>query len=236
MIKKRKPVIPHRFRFGANGHLLSNGARSPPWRTLVVLAILIVLILPLSEGSAQSQAPATDATLSALSLSGITLTPTFAAAATTYTATVDYAVEETDVTPTTNHAGAGYVIKLGGVIDAAGSLGLAEGDNVITVEVTAEDGATTQTYTVTVTRQAPGIKLGGVIDATDATLSALSLSGITLTPTFAAAATTYRRRHDGRLRGGGDRRYADDQPRWGRVRDQVGRRDRRRRVARSGRG
>ena len=90
------------------------------------------------------QAPATDATLSALSLSGITLTPTFAAAATTYTATVDYAVEETDVTPTTNHAGAGYVIKLGGVIDADGSLGLAEGDNVITVEVTAEDGATTQ--------------------------------------------------------------------------------------------
>ena len=90
------------------------------------------------------QAPATDATLSALSLSGITLTPTFAAAATTYAAAVDYAVEETDVTPTTNHAGAGYVIKLGGVIDAAGSLG----DNVITGR------ATTQTYTVTVTRQA----------------------------------------------------------------------------------
>ena len=51
-----------------------------------------------------------------------------------------------------NDSGASYVIKLGGVTDADGVLVLSVGGNVITVEVTAEDGNTTQTYTVAVTR------------------------------------------------------------------------------------
>ena len=128
------------------------------------------------------EAPASDATLSALALSRITLDPAFAAETTAYTATVDYAVDETAVTPTTNHGGAGYVIKLGGVLDADGTLALAQGANVITVEVTAEDGVSGETYAVTVTREAP---------ASDATLSALALSRITLDPAFAAETTAY---------------------------------------------
>ena len=51
-----------------------------------------------------------------------------------------------------NNSGATYVIKLGGVTDANGSVSLGVGSNVITVEVTAQDGATNRTYTVTVTR------------------------------------------------------------------------------------
>ena len=128
------------------------------------------------------EAPASDATLSALALSRITLDPAFAAETSAYAATVDYAVDETAVTPTTSHGGAGYVIKLGGVLDADGSLPLAQGDNVITVEVTAEDGVSDQTYAVTVTREAP---------ASDATLSALALSRITLDPAFAAETSAY---------------------------------------------
>ena len=128
------------------------------------------------------EAPASDATLSALALSRITLDPAFAAETSAYAATVDYAVDETAVTPTTSHGGAGYVIKLGGVLDADGTLPLAQGDNVITVEVTAEDGVSDQTYAVTVTREAP---------ASDATLSALALSRITLDPAFAAETSAY---------------------------------------------
>ena len=61
--------------------------------------------------------------------------------------------------------------------------GLAEcGSNVITVEVTAEDDSTTQTYTVTVTRAAP--------PSTDATLSALTLSAIDF-GTFDSTTTSY---------------------------------------------
>ena len=46
-------------------------------------------------------------------------------------------------------------MKLGGVVDDDGTIPLAAGDNVITIDVTAEDGSTTQTYTVTVTRATP---------------------------------------------------------------------------------
>ena len=42
------------------------------------------------------------------------------------------------------------VIKLDGVVDTDGTVGLRVGENTITVEVTAEDGTTIQTYTVTI--------------------------------------------------------------------------------------
>ena len=58
------------------------------------------------------------------------------------------------MTPTVNHSSATYVIKLDGTEDADGTVSPAVGENVITVEVTAEDGQATQTYTVTVTSDA----------------------------------------------------------------------------------
>ena len=95
----------------------------------------------------------TDATLSALALSGVDLT--FDPATTTYAASVPATTTQTTVTPTTNHASATYVVKLADVVDADGTIPLAAGDNVITIDVTAEDATTTQTYTVTVTRATP---------------------------------------------------------------------------------
>ena len=97
----------------------------------------------------------TDATLSGLTLSGVTLSPVFDAGATSYTGSAGYGVESTTVTATKNDAFAGDpVIKLNGVAVADGTVSLAVGgNNVITVEVTAEDGST-KTYTVTVTRRA----------------------------------------------------------------------------------
>ena len=104
---------------------------------------------------AQQQPPpeppaSTDATLSGLTLSDAPFT--FASDTTDYTASVANDVTQTTVTPTLSDDGATYTIKLGGVADADGVVPLAVGGNVITVEVTAEDGETTQTYTVTVTR------------------------------------------------------------------------------------
>ena len=122
-----------------------------------------------------------DVTLSSLTLSDIDF-GTFDSTTTSYTAQVSNAVSQTTVTPTVNHAEASYVIKLGGVTDADGVVSLSVGTNAISVEVTAEDGETTHTYTVTVTRAAP--------PSTDATLSALSLSGIDL-GTFASGTTSY---------------------------------------------
>ena len=134
----------------------------------LVAGVLIGLIGLLGidgRTSVSAQTQSTDATLSALTLSGVDF-GTFASGTTTYTATVESTVTETTVTPTTNHSGAGSVIKLDGVTDDDGTVSLGVGSSVITVEVTAEDGQTTQTYTVTVTRTA----------STDATLSSLALS------------------------------------------------------------
>ena len=88
-----------------------------------------------------------DATLSALALSGVDLT--FSPATTTYAASVPATTTQTTVTPTTNHDDATYVVKLGGVVDDDGTIPLAVGANVISVEVTAEDGTTTRTSTAT---------------------------------------------------------------------------------------
>ena len=114
-----------------------------------------------------TRAGSSDARLSALSLSGMMLSPTFASGTAAYTATVGHGVTETTVTASVV-AGAANEIKLNGIVDEDGIVPLAVGaDNVITVIVTAQDGKTTQTYTVTVTR-------AGLADAS---LSALSLMG-----------------------------------------------------------
>ena len=85
-----------------------------------------------------------------------------------YAADVDHDVTETTVTPTLNDGGATYVIKLDGTADEDRSIALAVGSNVITVEVTAEDGRTVKTYTITVTRADAGPKPSSPPDTPDA--------------------------------------------------------------------
>ena len=104
-----------------------------------------------SYNAPEPAAVSSDATLSELLLSGVTFTPPFASGTITYEADVVSSVSSTTVTATPTHAGAKVVFKLGGVVDDDGTVNLAAGANVITVEVTAQDGVTTKTYTVTVT-------------------------------------------------------------------------------------
>ena len=132
--------------------------------------------IPSAEATVTINRPgdSTDATLSALTLSGIDF-GTFASGTISYTAQVANSVSQTTVTPTVNHAGASYVIKLGSVTNADGVIALAVGSNVITVEVTAEDGSTTRAYTVTVTRAQPPTQNQ---PSSDAALTALVLTGI----------------------------------------------------------
>ena len=115
----------------------------------------------------QGTAVSSDATLRALALTdgdggAVALTPAFAIDEVSYTASVANAVDEITVTATTNHAKAAEPEFLDGtdatLTDAdTGTPGfqvaLAEGENTIKVKVTAEDGTTNETYTVTVTRR-----------------------------------------------------------------------------------
>ena len=120
----------------------------------------------------RAAAPLTDATLKRLALSGIDIgggvgQGADAQSQTSFKASVYHSVSQTTVTPTVNHSGASYVIKLGGVEDADGTISLAVGSNVITVEVTAEDDSTTKTYTVTVNRATASAPTTGELSTDD---------------------------------------------------------------------
>ena len=103
-----------------------------------------------------------DATLSGLTLSEGRLSPVFPSGTTAYTASVGYTVSRITVTATTTDSGATVTFLDGNdaaLADADGvtnghQVDLEVGANVIKVKVTAEDGDTTRTYTVTVTREA----------------------------------------------------------------------------------
>ena len=100
-----------------------------------------------------------DATLSALSLSGVDI-GAFSSETTAYAASAGHAVETTTVTAAASHAEASVSI------DPGATVSLAEGANQITVEVRAEDGETTRTYTVTVTRASvPQVSIAPVSSA-----------------------------------------------------------------------
>ena len=101
----------------------------------------------------QPEQPSTDATLSGLTLSGVPFT--FASDTTSYDVNVATGVDRTTVTATANDGGATYVVKLDDAVDADGTVELSVGANSVSVVVTAKDGETTKTYTVTVTRAAP---------------------------------------------------------------------------------
>ena len=92
-----------------------------------------------------------DATLSALTLSSGSLSPGFASGTLAYTASVANSVSSLIVTPTTNDANATATVN---GASPTTPVTLALGSNTVTVQVTAQDGVTTQSYTVTVTRAA----------------------------------------------------------------------------------
>ena len=96
--------------------------------------------------------PASEPRLHNLELSGVTLAETFDKGTQTYMATTAGRLTETTVTATPLDPDATAVIKVNGTVDADGTVDLlAPGTYVITVEVTAEDGTTMRTYTVTFT-------------------------------------------------------------------------------------
>ena len=121
-------------------------------------------LLRMRINGAAGAAASTDATLSSLVLNDgtndLTLTPNFASGTTMYLASVANAVSQITVTPTKSDSDASVEYLDGSdaaITDADGmttgqQVALAVGANTIKVKVTAEDDATTETYTVVVTR------------------------------------------------------------------------------------
>lgn len=96
-------------------------------------------------------APSDEAALADLKIGNLTLAPAFAGETTSYTAATTAATNTVSATP--KDAGAEVEIKVGSAVVANGKAATWEtGENTLTVKVTAADGTTTKTYTVTVTK------------------------------------------------------------------------------------
>lgn len=101
-----------------------------------------------------ARTPSSDATLGSLKIGALTLSPTFAAGTTSYTASTTNTKNKIEVVPA--DAGASVVITLNNAIVPNGSdltwSSANSGVNTVVVTVTAEDGTTQKAYTVTVTK------------------------------------------------------------------------------------
>ena len=148
---------------------------------LALLAVLGVVVLAAGVVSAAPRQQATDATLSSLTLSDVTLVPAFDPATTDYTATVAHTVAETTVMATPTHSGATVVISYqdgrSPTVSSDGTVPLNTdpSPNGIYVDVTAQDGTTTKEYVIEVTRPLPlvvrsispsTVVPGGIVDVT----------------------------------------------------------------------
>ncbi len=100
----------------------------------------------------------TNADLAALSLSVGTLNPAFASATTGYTATVGHNSTAITVTPVTQSTTGTVRVNAAPVSsgNASAPINLSVGQNTLSIVVTAGDGVSAKTYTVTVTRAVAG--------------------------------------------------------------------------------
>ncbi len=164
-----------------NGAAVSSGAASGPVALAEGAATTINTIVTASDGTttrtyaiAVTRAPSSNALLNAISINPFsTLTNTgTVGSTTTYTGSIGNAIASVMLTPTAADANAAITVNGAAVASgaASGPIVLPGGQGAsttITVVVTAQDGTTTHTYTVTLTH---------------AISSDALLSGLTLTP------------------------------------------------------
>jgi len=174
-----------------NGTAVTSGTMTAPIALAEGAQTVITVVVTAQDGITTkaytltvTRAVSTDASLANLGLSKGTLSPVFASATLSYTTTVINTVSTLTITPAATDANA--TIKIDGTAVSSGTasapIGLAEGANTfISIVVTAQNGTTTKTYTVTVTR-APSANAG---------LSTLGQSAGGLTPAFATGTTSY---------------------------------------------
>jgi gliding motility-associated-like protein len=128
-----------------------------------------------------------NAALAALTTSGGTLTPVFSPATLNYNVSVNNSISTITITPTTSDVNA--TLTVNGIAQAQGTtskpITLNLGNNKITTIVTAQDGTTTSSYTLTINRSAPATA------SSNATLANLVLGSGSLSPAFTSGTVNY---------------------------------------------
>ena len=143
--------------------------------------------------------PSTEASLSTLLVyneatgTALTFTPSFSGSITSYAATTGPSVSQIRIQAFKAHADATieYLDNSDNTLTDQSTTNtgfqhnLSVGDNTVKMKVTAEDGVTTKTYTLTILRQSDNANLSAL------TLTDPANNAVTLTPSFAAATTIY---------------------------------------------
>lgn len=143
----------YRFLEDERVYLIKAYANGMPLDNNAFLVLDISGLTPATYKVTQVDPPAasTDATLSALTVGALTLTPAFASGTLTYTAATTNASDVVTAVP--GNAAARMKLTVGGKeIENGTAATWAAGSNVLQVVVTAADGTTTKTYKVTVTK------------------------------------------------------------------------------------
>jgi len=158
------PLTPWLRLYSPAGALLQSNFGAATAQVSVVAASTGTYLLVAGDGTSglagngayrltKAAGPATNADLADLSIAPGTLAPAFATNTLAYTATVVSNTNTLAVTPTL--ADLTSTVTVNGVVvasgDASGPVTLVEGVNPISVVVTAQDGVTTKTYTISVT-------------------------------------------------------------------------------------
>ena len=143
----------YRFLEDERVYLIKAYANGMPLDNNAFLVLDISGIQPATYKVTQVTAPtpSDDATLSALSIGSLSLTPAFASATVSYTATTTNATNTITAVP--SDAAAALKVTVNDVeIDNGTAATWQTGSNTVKVLVTAPDGEATKTYTVTVTK------------------------------------------------------------------------------------
>ncbi len=122
--------------------------------------------------------PSSDASLSALAVSGAVLSPAFDPQVLDYQVATEHEKSQITLSLQPAHAGAYYAVSSSDADRGAEGhqLNLDVGDNQVAIVVTAEDGATNRRYRLTINRGGP--------PSVDASLRSLSVEGARLQPAF----------------------------------------------------
>lgn len=143
----------YRFLEDERVYLIKAYANGLPLDNNAFLVLDISGLTPATYKVTQVDPPAasTDATLTALTVGDLTLTPAFASGTLTYTATTTSASDVVTAVP--GNAAAAMKLTVNGTeIDNGTAATWKTGSNTLQVVVTAADGTTTKTYKVTVTK------------------------------------------------------------------------------------
>ena len=154
-----------------NGTAVASGAASQSI-PLAVGANVITVAVTAQDGTTvknyiitATRASSSIATLANLTTSAGSLNPAFASLTTAYTAHIPNATTSIKLTPTATAGDAAIKVNGTGVVSgsASASIPLSVGDNMINTVVTASNGTTVKTYTLTITRSAAGLSTNAIL-------------------------------------------------------------------------